>query len=293
MASQVSNQLEPWGNLNGKVVLVTGASSGLGREFCLDLARVGCKIVVAARRTDRLKTLCDQINKPNFLLSYGPSKMSHDHNHNEVRAAAVELDVTSNGQTIEVAVEKAWKAFGHIDALINNAGVRGSVNSSFELSEEEWNSTMRTNITGVWLVSKYVGKCMRDRGRGGSIINISSIQGLNRIQIPGALAYSSSKGAMHILTKTMALEMGKHNIRVNAIAAGIFRSEITESLFQKYWLQNVALRTMPLQTWGEADPALTSIIRYLINDSTNYVSGNIFIVDAGYTLPGIPIFSSL
>ncbi|XP_058205281.1 uncharacterized protein LOC131319155 [Rhododendron vialii] len=291
MASQASKQLEPWCNLNGKVVLVTGASSGLGWEFCLDLARAQCRIVAAARWTDRLKTLCDQINQPSFLSSCGPSKMAHD--HDEIRAVAIELDVTSNGQTIEVAVQKAWEAFGHIDALINNAGVRGSVSSSLELSEEEWNNTTTTNITGAWLVSKYVGKCMRDGGRGGSIINISSIQGLNRIQIPGALAYASSKGAMHILTKTMALEMGKHNIRVNAIAAGLFRSEFTESLFQKDWLNNVALRTIPLRTWGESDPALTSIIRYSIHDSSDYVSGNIFIVDAGYTLPGIPIFSSL
>ncbi|KAG5556008.1 hypothetical protein RHGRI_006592 [Rhododendron griersonianum] len=206
MASQASKQLEPWCNLNGKVVLVTGASAGLGREFCLDLARARCRIVAAARRTDRLKNLCDQINQPSFLSSRGPSSSTMAHDHDEVRAVAVELDVTSNGQAIEVAVQKAWEAFGHIDALINNAGVRGA-----------------------WLVSKYVGKCMRDGGRGGSIINISSIVGLNRIQLPGGLAYASSKGAMHILTKTMALEMGKHNIRVNAIAAGLFRSEITES----------------------------------------------------------------
>ncbi|KAI8562533.1 hypothetical protein RHMOL_Rhmol03G0043100 [Rhododendron molle] len=204
MASQASKQLEPWCNLNGKVVLVTGASAGLGREFCLDLARARCRIVAAARRTGRLKTLCDQINQPSFLSSRGSSSnMAHD--HDEVRAVAVELDVTSNGQTIEAAVQKAWEAFGHIDALINNAGVRGSVSSSLELSEEEWNNTTTTNITGAWLVSKYVGKCMRDGGRGGSIINISSIQGLNRIQIPGALAYASSKGAMHILTKARTL----------------------------------------------------------------------------------------
>ncbi|KAF7147559.1 hypothetical protein RHSIM_Rhsim03G0036300 [Rhododendron simsii] len=248
--------------------------------------------VAAARRTDSLKTLCDQINEPSFLSTRGgPATMARE--NDEVRAVAIELDVTSNGQTIEVAVQKAWEAFGHIDALINNAGVRGSVSSSLELSEEEWNNTMTTNITGAWLVAKYVGKCMRDGGRGGSIINISSIQGLNRIQIPGALAYASSKGAMHILTKTMALEMGKHNIRVNAIAAGLFRSEFTESLFQKDWLNNVALRTVPLPASGEADPALTSVIRYLIHDSSDYGSGNIFIVDAGYIIPGIPIFSSL
>lgn len=91
----------------------------------------------------------------------------------------------------------------------------------------------------------------------------------------------------------MALELGKYNIRVNAVAPGLFKSEITQGLMEQEWLENVAERTVPLRTFGTSDPALTSLIRYLIHDSSNYVSGNIFIVDAGYTLPAFPIFSSL
>lgn len=97
--------------LEGKIVMVTGASSGLGFEFCVDLANAGCRIVAAARRIDNLNSLCDQINDINSPTS--------------PRAIAVELDITANGCTIEACVEKAWNAFGHIDALINNAGVRG------------------------------------------------------------------------------------------------------------------------------------------------------------------------
>lgn len=91
----------------------------------------------------------------------------------------------------------------------------------------------------------------------------------------------------------MALELGAHNIRVNSIAPGLFKSEITEGLIQQDWLKNVALRSVPLRTFGTLDPALTSLVRYLIHDSSGNISGNIFIVDAGTTLPGIPIFSSL
>lgn len=91
----------------------------------------------------------------------------------------------------------------------------------------------------------------------------------------------------------MALELGAYNIRVNSIAPGLFNSEITAGLMQKKWLNNVAKKTVPLQTYGTSDPALTSLVRYLIHDSSEYVTGNIFIVDAGVTLPGIPIFSSL
>lgn len=91
----------------------------------------------------------------------------------------------------------------------------------------------------------------------------------------------------------MAMELGVHKIRVNSISPGLFKSEITEGLMQKDWLQNVAMRTVPLRTFGTSDPALTSLVRYLMHDSSVYVTGNNFIVDAGATLPGIPIFSSL
>ncbi|KAI7751270.1 hypothetical protein M8C21_010619, partial [Ambrosia artemisiifolia] len=140
--------------------MVTGASSGLGRDFCLDLAKAGCRIVAAARRIDRLVSLCDEINR------LGPRG-----GHN-VRAVAVELDVSAKGPVIEASVKKAWEAFGHIDGLINNAGVRGSLHTPLDLVEDEWDSTMRTNLTGTWLVSKYMCILMRDAKQGGSIINI-------------------------------------------------------------------------------------------------------------------------
>ncbi|CAN0841613.1 3-oxoacyl-[acyl-carrier-protein] reductase, chloroplastic [Linum grandiflorum] len=236
MASEVSAQLEPWCNLPDKVVLVTGASSGLGREFCLDLAKAGCKIVAAARRIDRLQSLCDEINGSSSAgEASGP------------RAVAVELDVSADGGAIDKAVQTAWEAFGRIDVLINNAGIRGSVKTSLELSEEEWNHVVKTNLTGTWLVSKSM----------------------------------------------MALELGVHKIRVNSISPGLFKSEITHGLMQKDWLTTVAEKTVPLLTYGTVDPALTSMVRYLIHDSSQYVTGNIFIVDAGATLPGVPIFSSL
>ncbi|GKV17320.1 hypothetical protein SLEP1_g27839 [Rubroshorea leprosula] len=134
---------------------------------------------------------------------------------------------------------------------------------------------------------------MRDANQGGSVINISSITGLNRGQSPGAVAYASAKAGVNTMTRIMALELGVHKIRVNSISPGIFKSEITNALMQKDWLRNVVLRTVPLRTSGTTDPALTSLVRYLIHDSSAYVSGNIFIVDGGTTLPGIPIFSSL
>ncbi|KAK0598071.1 hypothetical protein LWI29_031349 [Acer saccharum] len=283
MANEVSDQLEPWRDLKGKVVLVTGASSGLGREFCLDLAKAGCRIVAAARRVERLKSLCDEINN----LTSGEAEPT------SVRAVAVELDVCADGATIQRSVQLAWESFGTIDALVNNAGVRGTVKNPLDLSEEEWDHVIKTNLTGSWLVSKYVCMRMRDANQGGSVINVSSVAGLNRGQLPGAVAYASSKAGLNTMTKVMAVELGVHKIRVNSISPGIFRSEITEVLMQKEWLNKVTLKITPLRTHGTSDPALTSLVRYLVHDSSQYVSGNIFIVDAGATLPGLPIFSSL
>ncbi|KAL1546853.1 3-oxoacyl-[acyl-carrier-protein] reductase FabG-like [Salvia divinorum] len=265
--------MEPWVELTDKVVLVTGASSGLGREYCLDLAKAGCRIVAAARRIERLKSLCDEIGGG--------------------RAVAVELDVKGSGEAIEAAVNKAWDAFGRIDALINNAGIRGLMHTPLELSEDEWNDLFRTNVKGAWLVSKYVCRRMRDSGLGGSVINISSVAGLGRGLSPGALAYVASKSALNATTRVMALELGKYKIRVNSISPGLFKSEITEGLMAKKWFNNVAMKITPLKTYGETNPAITSLVRYLIHDSSQYITGNIFIVESGVTLAGFPIFSSL
>ncbi|KAL0334380.1 UNVERIFIED_CONTAM: putative oxidoreductase [Sesamum angustifolium] len=281
---QGPSSLEPWLELKNKIVMVTGASSGLGREFCLDLAKAGCKVVAAARRVDRLRLLCDEINNGIASNEQGPDR---------ARAVAVELDVSASGPTINAAVEKAWGAFGRIDALINNAGVRGSVHSPLDLSEDEWNDIIRTNLTGTWLVSKYVCSRMRDAQQGGSVINISSTAGLNRGQLPGSLVYAASKAAVNSITKVMALELGAFQIRVNSISPGLFKSEITQDLMQKDWLKNVERRVVPLRTFGTSNPALTSLLRLLIHDSSKHISGNLFIVDAGVTLPGVPIFSSL
>jgi NAD(P)-dependent dehydrogenase (short-subunit alcohol dehydrogenase family) len=274
---QVLKLLEPWCELKDKVVLVTGASSGIGREICLDLAKAGCQVIAAARRVDRLNSLCSEINS---FSSTG------------IQAAALELDVSSDAATIQKAVREAWDIFGKIDALINNAGIRGNVKSSLDLSEDEWDNVFKTNLKGPWLVSKHVCMLMRDAKRGGSVINISSIAGI-RGMLPGGLAYACSKGGVDTMSRMMALELGVHKIRVNSIAPGLFKSEITQGLMQKEWLKNVTERTVPLKVQQTVDPGLTSLVRYLIHDSSQYISGNTYIVDSGATLPGVPIFSSL
>ncbi|KAJ0713827.1 putative L-xylulose reductase [Helianthus annuus] len=276
---------ESWQDLKDKIVMVTGASSGIGWELCIDLAKSGCKIIAAARRIHRLKALCDEIN------SFGIADCHT--NPSGVLALAVQLDVSADGPAIEASVRKAWDAFGRIDALINNAGITGTRQSSLDTSQENWDHTFKTNVRGSWLVTKYVCVNMRDFGQGGSIINISSTAALNRTHHLGLVAYISSKAAVDTMTKVMAMELGKHKIRVNSIAPGLFESEITKELMQKKWIKNVAFKTMPMKEFGKIDPTMTTLVRFLIHESSGYITGNIFAADAGYSLPGVPLYSSL
>lgn len=277
------NVQEELKNLQQKVVLVTGASSGLGRDFCIALAQRGCCVIAGARRTDRLQTLLHDITNRTSPSLY----------HQQNKAALVQLDVSACESEIDAAVEKAWQAFGRIDVLVNNAGLRGDVKLSLDLDSDEWSKVMDTNLRGVWLMSKAVGKRMCAAKIAGSIINISSTSSLERGLLVGNVAYASSKAAVNQLTKVMALELGKFNIRVNAIAAGIFKSEITEGLFSKPWMHKVAEKVVPMQRWGLVDPDMTSLVLLLASDSSSYISGTIFIVDGGYSISGVPLWSSL
>lgn len=280
LQSNVSEKLEPWSHLNGKVVLITGASSGSGRDFSIFLAKSGCKVIAAARRVDRLNSLCELINA--------------QFSSNTPRAIALQLDVTDEPQAIQAAIQKAWSAFGHIDVLINNAGLRGSTSSAMKLTKEQWDHVLKVNLYGAWICSKYIALHMQAAKLGGSIINISSISGLNRVQSKGSVAYSSSKAGMHAMTTVMALDLGAHNIRVNTIAPSLFLSEITAELLNQKWLLGVVKKIVPLPYHkSTVETAFLPLIRYLIDDSSKYVTGNIFIVDGGSSIAGVPIYSSL
>lgn len=274
-------------DLHHKVALVTGASSGLGREFCLSLVRHGCHVIAVARRTQLLETLLQEI--ASFQQSYRDGTLPSAPGE----AAVLQMDVSADEPEVDAAVENAWQVFGQIDVLVNNAGFRGSVKSPLDLDSDEWNKVMATNLRGLWYVSKAVGKRMRATKTSGSIINISSTASLERGLLTGAVAYATSKAAVNHLTKVMALELGKYNIRVNAIAAGIFKSEMTDGLLKKAWVHEVAQKMVPMQRWGVVNPDLTSLVLLLASDTSPYLSGTIIVVDGGHSISGVPLWSSL
>jgi NAD(P)-dependent dehydrogenase (short-subunit alcohol dehydrogenase family) len=201
--------LKPFADLDGKLALVTGAFSGLGRHFARTLAQAGCRVVLAGRRLSEGEPLLEE------LRSAGHS------------ACMVPLDVR-DGAIVAEAFVAAEKAMGKVNIVINSAGV-AVTNAAMDVSEEQWQSVIDTNLNGAWRVAQCAARSMRDSG-GGSIVNIASILGLRVAQqVP---AYAAAKAGLIHLTRALALEWARYGIRVNALAPGYLATNINGEFFR-------------------------------------------------------------
>ncbi|MFT4520127.1 MAG: NAD(P)-dependent dehydrogenase (short-subunit alcohol dehydrogenase family) [Halioglobus sp.] len=251
--------LQPF-SLEGKIALVTGASSGFGRHFAPMIAQAGAKVVLAARRTDLIEAEAEKINAAGG------------------QAIAVTMDVTDS-ESIAAALDEVEQALGVATVVINNAGIT-IPKLLLDLTDEDWTNVIDTNLNGVAYVTRESARRMIDAGVGGSIVNIASITA-ERVQ-KALTSYCASKAAVVQFTKVAALELAQHNIRVNALCPGYFQTELNGEWFKTDEGQAL-IKRIPQRRTGSL-PELNGPLLLLASDAGSLMTGSAVTVDGGHVL---------
>ena len=238
----------------GKRILITGASSGFGARFAVALAEEGADVVLAARRVENLEQTAEAVRKLGR------------------EATVVAMDVSDHA-----SVGAAFDSMPPVDVVVNNAGIshEGPTDS---LTEEEWDAVVDTNLKGVWAVSKFAIQKWKQDQRPGSLVNIASILGL---RVGGRVAaYTASKAAVVQLTKSLALDFARYNIRCNAICPGYVETDINKDFFDSPQAEKM-LKRIPYRRLGQIDELVGPLL-LLASDASSYMTGAIIAVDGGH-----------
>jgi dehydrogenase/reductase SDR family member 4 len=247
-------------SLKNKVVLLTGASRGIGQATALGLAKAGADLAIASRKLPDLEKVAAEIKK--------------------LGRKCIPI-ATHVGRIEEVnsLVKKVLDEFGKIDILVNNAATNPSMASAMDIDERAWDSIMNLNLKGLFFLSQAVARTMKEKD-GGKIINIASIAGIS----PDILAvYSISKAGVIMATKVMAQQWGQYNIRVNTVAPGLTKTKFSEALWGNPDILNIAMSRTPLARPAEPEEMVGAIL-FLASDASSYVTGQVIAVDGGTTI---------
>ena len=253
----MTDQGAPFSDLIGKAAIVTGASSGLGWHFALTLARAGVKVAAAARRVDALGELVRQVQA--F----------------DGRAIALKLDV-SQPESIRSCVAAAETELGPISILVNNAGV-AQPKAALDLEESDWDQVLDVNLKGAWLMAQETARHMVRLGHGGSIVNIASIAGLAGTS--QLTAYCASKAALINLTRSLAAELARHQVRVNALAPGYVVTDLNRTFLEGPGGTRL-IKRIPQRRLGRPTD-LEGPLLLLASEASSYMTGSVLVVDGG------------
>ena len=249
--------------LKGKVAIVTGGGSGIGRAIALAFGREGAKVAVLGRRREALDGVVTDLAQSG------------------AEGRVILCDVSQGGET-RAAVAQVERAFGRVDVLVNNAGVL-SVSTVESVSEEEWDRLMATNLKGPFLMSRAVLPALRRAG-GGAIVNVGSVLGL--VAMKDRAAYCASKGGVTLLTKAMALDHARENIRVNCICPSIVETALVKGLFSESeagrTTRDARIGTIPLGRFGQPSD-VAELAVFLASDESGWMTGTAIPIDGGLT----------
>ena len=247
-------------DLSERVAVITGASKGLGKSMALALAEAGADVALYARDVEGLQAVKKAVQDLGG------------------RAELFVVDILDRA-AIAVAVKETLRVFGHVDVLVNNAGVNVR-KPVLELSPDEWDLVIDTNLKGYFLVAQAVVPHMLARGHG-KVINMASIFGT--VALPSQLAYASSKGGVIQMTKVMALEWAKQGIQVNAIGPTYFETPLVAQLRNDPERYNFIVDRTPMGRWGQPDE-LAGVVVFLASRASDFVTGQTIFVDGGWTI---------
>lgn len=250
--------------LTDRIVLITGASSGLGHHFAGVLADAGARVVLAARRTDKLQARVDELRGA-----------GHD-------AMSVALDV-ADSTSVTAAFDAIVATWGVPDVIINNAGMEPGVFTYITLEEGDWDAVMNTNLKGVWLMAREASRRWIEHKRGGNIVNIASITGYR--QQKGITPYATSKAAVLQLTKQIALEGAKHGIRCNALSPGYFLSKVSATLLESEQAQDF-VKAIPQRRTGNLEDYDGALL-LLTSDASAHMTGESIVIDGGHLVSSL------
>jgi len=249
--------------LNGKVAVVIGGTSGIGLAIARGMAEAGADVVPSSRRLEQTETAAREIE---------------DRGRRSLR---IPSDVADRG-SLQNLLDECVKAFGKVDILVNSAG-RTKRAPTLDFSEEDWDSIIDTNLTGTLRAAQIFGRHMLEREYG-SIINIASLSTF--VALYEVAAYCASKAAVASLTKSLAIEWGQSGVRVNAIAPGVFRTPLNEKLLDETERGKEFLVRTPMRRFGKVEELAGAAI-FLASDAASFVNGEVLTVDGGFLASGV------